>query len=63
MSINVVIEKYEATNKIVDNKFYLPAIPWKWTIYDGSKVIRYGYAHTEEQAKEAIDGALKSFNN
>jgi len=62
MNIKVVIEKYEAPEKISKDKFFLPAIPWKWTIYDGSTIIRYGYAHTEDQAKEAIDGALKSFS-
>jgi hypothetical protein len=49
MTIKIVIEKY-ANNKAKDNKISFPPIPWKWSVYDDSSLVTYGYAHTEEDA-------------
>jgi hypothetical protein len=56
--LKVVIEEYVEKKRV---GFYMPAIPWKWTLYDGSKVVRYGYCHTEEEAETAVNGALKTY--
>lgn len=42
--------------------FFFPAMPWKWTIYDGSKVKTYGYTHTEEEAKRIGSDSLRKYN-
>lgn len=41
--------------------FIFPAIPWKWTLYKGEKVLTYGYCHTEEQAEKAANGAINRY--
>jgi hypothetical protein len=41
--------------------FYLPPIPWKWTLYDGSKVIRYGYTHNEDDANKMANQAINQY--
>lgn len=46
--MKVLIEEYIEKPR---TGFYMPVIPWKWTIYDGSKIKSYGYAHTKEQAE------------
>ena len=56
--LKVIIEEYVEEKRV---GFYMPAIPWKWTLYDGSKVVRYGYCHTEEEAETAVNGALKTY--
>ncbi len=58
--LKVVIEEYVEKKRV---GFYMPAIPWKWTLYDGSKVVRYGYCHTEEEAEAAVNGALKAYKS
>lgn len=64
----VVIEKYKAPTKKSgkavknENKFFLPPIPWKWTVYDGFKVVRFGYTHTEDDANLSANAALKALN-
>ena len=69
MAIKVVVEKYKPplkpSGKPVknNNKFYLPAIPWSWTLYSGSRVLRFGYCHTEEDANLMANRALKDFNH
>jgi hypothetical protein len=65
--MKVVIEEYKHKPRMYKGKdmtkemFFLPAIPWKWTLYRGLKVITYGYCHTEEQAEIAASGALKYY--
>lgn len=48
--LKVVIEEYVEKKR---DGFYMPAMPWKWTVYQGSKIMTYGYTHTKEQAEEA----------
>lgn len=65
--LKVVIEEYKHKPKMYKGKdmtkemFFLPVIPWKWTLYNGLKILTYGYCHTEEQAEIAANGALKSY--
>jgi hypothetical protein len=56
--LNVVIEEYVEKKRA---GFYMPAIPWKWTVYQGSKIMTYGYTHTKKQAEEAANGALSGY--
>lgn len=62
--MKIVIELYEHKPRVYKGKdmtkdmFFLPAIPWKWTIYNGLKVVTYGYCHTEDQANKAANGAI-----
>ena len=58
--LKVIIEEYVEEKRV---GFYMPAIPWKWTLYDGLKVVRYGYCHTEEEAEAAVNGALKAYKS
>lgn len=56
--MNIVIEEYEPNGK---ESGIIPIIPWKWTVYQGSKIMTYGYTHTKKQAEEASSKALKSY--
>ena len=57
--MNIVIEEYVPNGK---ENGIIPIIPWKWTVYQGSKIMTYGYTHTQEQAEEASNRALKAYN-
>lgn len=62
-----VIEEYtppvKKSGKLVKNedKFFLPPIPWKWTVYSGFDVVTYGYTHTEEHAHKMADQAINQY--
>jgi hypothetical protein len=63
--VKIVIEEYKHKPRMYKGKdmtkdmFFFPAIPWKWTLYNGSKVVKFGYTHTEEDANRAANQALK----
>jgi hypothetical protein len=57
MNIKIVIEKY-VNDKARDNKMSFPPIPWKWSVYSGPTLIKYGYAHTEEDANMMANQAI-----
>ena len=62
--LSIAYEEYKepvkSNGKAVKNskKFYLPPMPWKWTIYRGFDVVTFGYAHTREDAEEAANKAI-----
>jgi hypothetical protein len=62
-----VIEEYipptKSNGKVVKNedKFFLPAIPWKWTVYEGLDIKTYGYAHTKEDANRMANEAINQY--
>ena len=58
MKIN--IEEFEP-GKIKKDAFYLSPIPWRWEVLDGSKVIGFGYTHTEEDANRMANQCLNDF--
>jgi hypothetical protein len=66
--MKIVIEEYVHKQRMYKGKdmtkemFFLPVIPWKWTLYNGFKVISFGYAHTEEDANRTANGALRDYN-
>lgn len=66
--VNLLIEEYKHKPRMYKGKdmtedmFIFPAIPWKWTVYDGSKIKTYGYAHTEEDANRIGSEALRKYN-
>lgn len=60
--VNLSIEEYMAKTNKDQDAFIFPAIPWKWTVYDGSKIKTYGYAHTEEDANRIGSEALRKYN-
>lgn len=62
--VKVSIEEYKPKmyKDVSEDMFIFPAIPWKWTIYDGSKIKTYGYAHTEEDANRIASEALRKYN-
>lgn len=65
--MKIVIEEYtpptKKNGKLVKNedKFFLPPIPWKWTLYDGFKVLTYGYTHSEEDANKMANQAINQY--
>jgi hypothetical protein len=65
--MRIVIEEYKApTNsngKVVKNgkKFFLPPIPWKWEVLNGSTVIGFGYTFTEDDANLMANKALSAY--
>jgi hypothetical protein len=65
--MKVVIEEYtppkKPSGKLVKNshKFFLPPIPWQWTLYDGSKIVSMGYTHTEEDANKMANQAINQY--
>jgi hypothetical protein len=65
--MRIVIEEYKApTNsngKVVKNgkKFFLPPIPWKWEVFNGSTVIGFGYTFTEDDANLMANKALSAY--
>ncbi len=68
LTLKIVIEEYKppvkSNGKPVKNqdKFFLPPIPWKWTLYNGFKVITFGYTHTEEDAELAANKAINRYS-
>ena len=38
----------------------MPVIPWKWTVYDGPKIVQFGYTHTEEDAKKIANSLVNN---
>jgi len=68
MSLKIVIEKYtppkKSNGRLVKNekKFFLPPIPWHWSLYNGLKIVSFGYTHTEEDANKMANGALRDYN-
>ena len=60
MTFQIKIEEFDYSS-IKRNAFYLPPIPWKWTLLRGSKVVRFGYCHTEEDANEMANQSLNYF--
>jgi hypothetical protein len=61
MSLKIVIEEYTPPKlaKNAKKKFFLPPIPWQWTLYDGLKVVSFGYCHTEEDAEVMANSAIR----
>lgn len=65
--LKIVIEEYVHKPRLYKGKdmtkemFFLPVIPWKWSLYSGLKVITYGYAHTEEDANLSANRAIKQY--
>lgn len=64
--MKIVIEEYQPQPKIKkkfkDERFILPPIPWKWTLYSGTRILGFGYAHTEDDANKMANGALRNAN-
>lgn len=60
MTFQIKIEEFDPSI-IKKDAFYLPPIPWKWTLLKGSKVVGFGYCHTEEQANEMANQSLNYF--
>ena len=66
--LKIVIEKHVHKPKMykgkdmTKNMFFLPAIPWKWTLYNGLRVVGFGYTYTEEDANKSANGALRDYN-
>ena len=66
--LKIVIEGYVHKPRVYKGKdmtkkmFFLPVIPWKWTLYSGLKVVGFGYTHTEEDANKMANGALRDYN-
>ena len=69
--LKIVIEEYVSpfkkgknggrSPKRLETNFRLDPIPWMWTLYDGLKVVRYGYAHTEEDANKMANQAINQY--
>ena len=57
--LKVVIEEYVEQKRA---GFYMPVIPWKWTVLQGNKIMTYGYTHTQEEAEEASNRALRNYS-
>jgi len=63
----IVTEKYVHKPKIYKGKdmteemFFLPVIPWKWTLYADSNIVSYGYTHTEEDANISANQAINQY--
>lgn len=62
-----VIEEYTPPTKSngkpvkYEKKFFLPPIPWKWTVYVGFDVVTYGYCYSQEDANMAADKAINQY--
>lgn len=65
--MKIVVEEYVHKPRPYKGKdmtkdmFFLPAIPWKWTLYNGAKIVRYGYAHTEDDANKMANQAINQY--
>jgi hypothetical protein len=60
MTFQIKIEEFDYSS-IKRNAFYLPPIPWKWTLTKSGKVIGFGYCHTEEDANRMASQSLNNF--
>lgn len=66
--MKIVIEEYKHKPRMYKGKdmtkdmFFFPPIPWKWTLYNGSKVVGFGYTHTEEDANKAANQAINRYS-
>lgn len=65
--LKISIEEYKHKPRMYKGKdmtkemFFLPPIPWKWTLYNGSKVVGFGYTHTEDDANKAANKAINQY--
>ena len=65
--MKIVIEEYKHKPRMYKGKdmtkdmFFLPPIPWKWTLYNGSMVVGFGYTFTEEDANLMANQTLNSY--
>jgi len=65
--LKVVIEEHIRKPRMYKGRdmtkemFYLPAIPWQWTLYDGLKIVSMGYAHTEDDANRLANQAINQY--
>jgi len=65
--LKVVIEQYSHKPRLYKGKdmtkemFFLPVIPWQWSLYNGLKVVTYGYAHSEEDANRLANQAINQY--
>jgi hypothetical protein len=60
MTFQIKIEEFDPSS-IKKDAFYLPPIPWQWTVLRGGKVLGFGYCHTEEQANEMANKSLNCY--
>lgn len=65
--LSIAYEEYKEPVKSNGNpvknskKFYLPPMPWKWTIFKGFDVVTFGYAHTRQDAETAANHAISQY--
>lgn len=60
MTFQIKIEEFDPSI-IKKDAFYLPPIPWQWTLLRDDLIITFGYCHTEEQANEMANQSLNYF--
>jgi hypothetical protein len=60
MTFQIKIEEFDPSS-IKKNAFYLPPIPWQWTLLKDNQIITFGYCHTEEQANDMANKSLNYF--
>ena len=60
MTFQIKIEEFDLSI-IKKDAFYLPPIPWQWTLLRNDLVISFGYCHTEEQANEMANRSLNYY--
>ena len=60
MTFQIKIEEFDPSS-IKKDAFYLPPIPWQWTLLKNNVIITFGYCHTEEQANEMANQSLNYF--
>jgi hypothetical protein len=60
MTFQIKIEEFDPS-VLKKNAFYLPPIPWKWTLAHGNNIITFGYCHTEEDANKMANQSLIYF--
>jgi hypothetical protein len=60
MTFKIKIEEFDP-RIIKKNAFYLPPIPWKWTLTKAGHVLSFGYCHTEEDANLVANEALSNY--
>lgn len=46
MTFQIKIEEFDPST-IKKDAFYLPPIPWQWTLLKNNQIITFGYCHTE----------------
>jgi len=60
MTFQIKIEEFDPSI-IKKNAFYLPPIPWQWTLFKDNNIITFGYCHTEEDANIMANQSLIYF--